>query len=70
MRAKQDTKSLFADPQLVNPAGAENFHLLPGSPAINAADRTAARTTPFDVFGTARPQGLKPDIGAVEFVVP
>lgn len=68
--AKQDAKSLFADPQLVNPAGAENFHLLPGSPAINAADRTAARTTPFDVFGTARPQGLKPDIGAVEFVVP
>ncbi len=67
---RQDAKSLFVDPRLVNPSAAENFHLLPSSPAINAADSTANRTAPFDLFGTRRPQESKPDIGAVEFVLP
>jgi hypothetical protein len=40
--------------------------LLPGSPAIDAADPTTFPGT--DQRGVTRPQGAAPDIGAYEFV--
>ena len=42
--------------------------LLPGSPAIDAADATGAPAT--DQRGVARPQGPRADIGACEFQYP
>ena len=52
-----------ADPMLVNAAAAD-FHLLAGSPAIDAADPAAATMPDFD--GTPRPQGARADLGAFE----
>ncbi len=48
----------------VNPAG-NDYHLLAGSPAIDAATSTSTPAT--DIEGTARPQGAGFDIGAYEF---
>ena len=45
-----------------------DLHLKPGCAAIDAGDATYAPTTDFD--GISRPQGLKCDIGAYEYVVP
>lgn len=42
-----------------------DFHLMMGSPAIDAADPAATLSTDFD--GTARPQGARRDIGAFEY---
>jgi hypothetical protein len=53
---------LGENPLLVSP-GSGNFHLLPNSPAIGAADPSATDTHDFD--GSARPHGSA-DIGAFE----
>jgi hypothetical protein len=41
-----------------------NFHLQPGSPALNAANSTPAPSP--DLAGITRPQGGKNDLGAYE----
>jgi hypothetical protein len=55
--------SIVLDPRFLNRLLGD-FHLLAGSPAIDAADPTYAFSTAFD--GTTRPQGAAPDIGAYE----
>ncbi len=42
-----------------------DYHLRNGSPAIDAADRDFG-SSQFDIEGTARPVGPRPDIGAYE----
>jgi hypothetical protein len=74
-----DHKDDIATPQTADPPGANNikgvdpmlrdpvhgdFHLLPGSPAINRADPSV--TTDHDFDGVSRPQGAADDIGAFE----
>ncbi len=56
--------AIAGDPMLVAPAS-HDFHLEPGSPAIDRGVPTAA-TTDFD--GNARPQGAAYDVGAYELV--
>ena len=51
----------FTDPTV---GGSLNLHLLPGSPAINAADPNDY--PPTDIDGQPRPQGPAPDAGADE----
>jgi hypothetical protein len=51
------------DPKFVNAAGGD-FHLMAGSPAIDAADPAVTQTLDFD--GVARPQGAGRDMGAFE----
>ena len=53
------------DPRFANPA-MNDFHLQPGSPAIDAADPAAPPTQDFD--GTNRPQGPRSDLGAFEVI--
>jgi parallel beta-helix repeat protein len=55
------------NPLLANPGGlsAVDYRLLPGSPAINAAD--ASYPIGLDYFGLSRPVGSSYDIGAHEF---
>jgi hypothetical protein len=55
---------LNQDPRFVNGANGD-FHLVMGSPAINAADPSATVSVDYD--GTARPQGAARDIGAFEY---
>jgi hypothetical protein len=55
---------LNQDPRFTNAANGD-FHLVTGSPAIDAADPTA--TESIDYEGTARPQGTARDIGAFEY---
>jgi uncharacterized repeat protein (TIGR01451 family) len=59
------THDLSVPPGLVNPAGG-NFHLMPSSPLVNAADPAATLDHDFD--GDIRPQGTRRDIGADESV--
>jgi hypothetical protein len=54
--------NLIADPKFVN-AGTD-FHLMPGSPAIDTADTA---TDDHDLDGTHRPYGSAADVGAYEF---
>ncbi|RMD65646.1 T9SS C-terminal target domain-containing protein [Candidatus Parcubacteria bacterium] len=61
-----DSRALFADPMLVNPA-ALDFHLDANSPAVDAGLTLAMVTEDFD--GTPRPQGAAYDIGAFEFTL-
>jgi hypothetical protein len=47
-------------------AGTKDFHLQATSPAVNKGSSNVGRaTTDFD--GTARPQGVRPDMGAFEY---
>jgi hypothetical protein len=55
---------LNVDPKLANPSIGD-FHLLVGSPAIDAADPNATLDTDYD--GITRPQGTARDIGALEY---
>lgn len=48
-----------------NPMLTPDFHLMVGSPAIDAADQAALLK--IDYFGIARPQGSGYDMGAAEF---
>lgn len=51
---------------LLSAPGSGDVRLLPGSPAIDAADPAAALTQ--DHGGLFRPQGVAPDMGAFEFM--
>ena len=55
----------IADPQFVD-AAARNFRLKSTSPAVDTAMPSATLDTDHDFEGTARPQGVKSDIGAFE----
>ena len=59
------TNVLNADPLLVNVTGAD-FHLLAGSPAVDAGMPLSIVSDDFD--GTSRPQGGGYDIGAFELI--
>jgi hypothetical protein len=54
---------LGANPLFANPAGGD-FHLLTGSPAVDAADPSSVNVIDFD--GTQRPKGNGNDMGAFE----
>lgn len=54
---------IVAPPRLANPGG-QDYHLLPGSPAIDAGVDVGLRD---DIDGHTRPMGKAPDIGADEF---
>lgn len=58
------TNLLNMDPRFVDAAHGD-FHLMAGSPAIDAADSAATLSTDFD--GTTRPQGAGRDLGAFEY---
>lgn len=55
---------LIGDPKFVNLA-AGDYHLMLGSPAIDAANPAASDAVDFD--GVSRPQGNNRDLGAFEF---
>jgi hypothetical protein len=60
------THSLYdQDPQFVDPVSGD-YHLMDGSPAIDAGTPHSAPA--FDIDGDARPQGDGYDIGADEYV--
>lgn len=56
--------NLNVDPEV----SADGFHLMPGSPAIDAGTVLASLDLSLDVDGDVRPQGSNPDIGADEVV--
>jgi parallel beta-helix repeat protein len=58
-----DASGLAANPLFVGP-GAEDYHLLAASPAIDAG--SSLFPAPSDYDGHARPLGAGPDIGALE----
>ena len=57
--------NISEDPMFTDPANYD-FHLMTGSPAIDAADPNV--TNDRDLEGVRRPQGAGPDIGAFEHV--
>jgi cysteine-rich repeat protein len=62
----QDASSLFANPQLVD-AGAADFHLSAGSPAVDAGDPAfVPGIGEVDLDGSTRVSGGRVDIGADE----
>jgi hypothetical protein len=61
--ALSGTNNRYVNPMLSAPASGD-YHLKAGSPAIDSADPAALDAIDFD--GTARPQGVRNDIGAVE----
>jgi hypothetical protein len=58
----QGTNPVFGDPAFVDP-GAGDYHLAPGSAAIDAGVEAGESS---DVDGDPRPFGPAPDIGADE----
>ncbi len=63
----QDTHSIFADPKFTSARKAD-FHLLPGSPAIDAGDPAfAAGSGEIDIDGATRVVGARVDLGVDEF---
>jgi len=58
--------SITSDPLLADPAGAD-FHLLPGSPAVDVGSPYGAPSDDFD--GVLWPQGAGMDLGAFELPV-
>lgn len=50
--------------------GAQDFHLIPGSPARNRGTSLVSGIVTNDLDGTKRPQGIAYDIGAYEFIEP
>ena len=60
----QSNNLVDVNPLFVN-AATFDFHLLAGSPAINAGTTLSDVPTAFD--GTTRPQGAAYDIGAFEY---
>lgn len=62
------TGTVTADPQFVNyqANGSGDYSLKSTSPAIDAGSTTSAPST--DIVGTTRPQGVRHDIGAYEYV--
>ncbi len=57
--------NLDADPEFVD-SSADNYHLQPTSPCIDAGDPKTSVTD--DIDGDVRPQGEAPDIGADEVI--
>lgn len=60
--SSQDANSLTSDPLFTSTS---DFHLLAGSPAINAGTNVSLTS---DYAGTSVPQGPAPDIGAYEYI--
>lgn len=67
-RSGIDRHSDFADPGFVDPA-AHDFHLTPGSPAVDAGTFVPAGGT-IDLAGDLRQQGAATDLGAYERPAP
>jgi hypothetical protein len=63
--ASPGVHDISADPRFVDPV-ISDYHLLPGSPAINAGDNSIAPAYDFD--GVSRPQSRYVDMGAFEFI--
>jgi len=62
-----DQHSIIATPsQLFMNASAADYHLIPGSPAIDKG--TSLNDVPADLEGNPRPSGTAHDIGAYEFI--
>lgn len=59
------TGNISADPGFVDPGGWD-FHLMPGSPAINAGHPDDSIAPAFDFDGDVRPAGTRVDMGADE----
>lgn len=60
--------NIKADPLFVDTANGD-YHLMPGSPAIDAGDRFGV-TSATDLDGNPRVRGAYPDIGAYEAMLP
>ena len=65
----QESRGVQADPRFVSAAGA-NFHLLPGSPAIDSANTGATGQPSIDYDGFGRvddPATIDTGIGPITF---
>jgi len=58
--------NISSDPMIVDVTGGD-YHLLPGSPCIDAGDSTAAAEITYDLDGKTRVLGSAVDLGAYEF---
>jgi hypothetical protein len=58
--------NIVADPQFLDAANGD-YHLMPTSPAVDAAVPSGFALASPDYDGVARPQGPQPDIGAFEY---